>query len=136
VAAGGERAVLPIAPWLWMAATEPWHIILINIIAGVMWAANLLATFNIVLQIAPADKRPSYMGWQQAGIFFASFLGPLIGGFVIAAIGYRLVFFFSGAGRLLATLVLWRMVPDEPEAVELESPPPNWRWRPPTRYSV
>ena len=102
--------LLPIAPWLWIVATEPWHIIFINVIAGVMWAANLLATFNVVLQIAPADKRPSYTGWQQAGIFFASFLGPLIGGFLIAAIGFRLVFFISGAGRFLATLALWKMV--------------------------
>ena len=109
--------LLPIAPWLWMAATEPWHIIFINIIAGVMWAANLLATFNVVLQIAPADKRPTYTGWQQAGIFFASFLGPLIGGFLIAAIGFKLVFFLSGAGRFVATLVLWRMVSENaPEA--------------------
>ncbi len=114
--------LLPIAPWLWMAATAPWHIILINVIAGVLWAANLLATFNIVLQIAPADKRPSYMGWQQSGIFFASFLGPLIGGFLIAAIGFRLVFFFSGAGRLVATLVLWKMVSEAAPEASLELP--------------
>ncbi len=114
--------LLPVAPWLWMAASEPWHVIFINIIAGVMWAANLLATFNVVLQIAPPEKRPSYTGWQQAGIFFASFLGPLIGGFLIAAIGFKLVFFCSGAGRFLATLVLWRMVSDKPPEESLRSP--------------
>lgn len=102
--------LLPIAPWLWMIASQPWHVIFINAIAGVLWAANLLAVFNVVLQMAPPDKRPSYTGWQQAGVFFASFVGPLVGGFLIGAVGFQVVFFVSGAGRLVAALALWKLV--------------------------
>jgi hypothetical protein len=29
--------------------------------------------------------------------------------------GFRTVFFLSGAGRFVATLVLWRLVADDPE---------------------
>ncbi len=103
----------PIAPWAWIVASEPWHIVFINLVAGVLWAANLLAVLNIVLEISPPDKRPTYMGMQQAGVFFASFIGPLAGGLLITSIGFRLVFFLSGAGRWLATLLLWRFVDDE-----------------------
>lgn len=104
---------LPIAPWLWILATQPWHIVFINLIAGALWSANLLATLNLVLDIAPPEKRPSYSGLQQAGIFFASCLGPLLGGFLIPAVGFKIVFFLSGAGRGLATLLLWRFVAGE-----------------------
>lgn len=102
--------LLPIAPWLWLIASEPWHIILVNAFAGVLWSANLLASFNLLLEIAPADKRPSYSGLYQAGLFFAAFVGPLAGGFLIAWLGFHAVFVLSGAGRLLATLLLWRSV--------------------------
>jgi len=102
--------IFPVAPWLWMVASEPWHIILVNAVAGVLWAANLLASFNLLLEIAPADKRPSYSGLYQAGMFVAAFVGPLAGGFLIAGVGFQTVFFLSGAGRFLATLLLWRMV--------------------------
>ena len=107
--------VFPVAPWLWMVATEPWHIILVNAVAGVLWSANLLESFNLLLEIAPAGKRPSYSGLHQAGMFFAAFVGPLAGGFLIAGMGFQTVFFLSGAGRFLATLLLWRLVSvDEP----------------------
>jgi MFS family permease len=102
--------LFPIAPWFWLLATEPWQIFIPNAIAGVLWSANLLASFNLLLEIAPADKRPSYSGLHQAGMFFAAFLGPLAGGFLIAALGFHAVFVISGAGRFLATLVLWRTV--------------------------
>jgi MFS family permease len=122
----------PIAPWAWMLATEPWHIIFINLIAGVLWAANLLASFNLLLSIAPEDRRASYAGMQQAAIFAGSFLGPLIGGVLIATIGFKSVFFLSGAGRFLASLILWRVVDDfhaepvpahEPLAEPIPAPP-------------
>ena len=114
----------PIAPWFWIFATSPWHIVFVNLIAGVLWAANLLASFNMLLQIAPEDRRASYAGWQQAAIFFGSFLGPLAGGFLIPAMGFKTVFFLSGAGRFVATLVLWRLVADDPEPEdELDAPP-------------
>jgi DHA1 family multidrug resistance protein-like MFS transporter len=95
--------------------TEPWQVIFINLLAGVLWAANLLATLNLVLQLAPPGRRPTYSALQQAGVFFASFLGPLLGGFLIPAAGFKVVFLISGAGRWLATLLLWRFVPDDRE---------------------
>jgi MFS family permease len=114
--------LFPTAPWLWIVASEPWQVIFINLIAGVLWAANLLAGFNLVLAIAPAERRASYAAWHQAGVFFASFLGPLLGGFLIPALGFKMVFFLSGAGRALATLILWRALADG-EPVEPEATP-------------
>jgi MFS family permease len=105
---------IPILPWLWIVAAEPWHIVFVNLLAGALWAGSLLGTFNLVLTIAPPHKRPSYAGLQQAAVFLASFLGPLAGGFLIGALGFKMIFFLSGAGRLVATVVLWRNVSPEP----------------------
>jgi MFS family permease len=120
--------VFPLAPWAWMVVSEPWQVVFINLVAGALWAANLIASLNLVLELAPPDRRPTYTGLQQAGIFFASFVGPLIGGALVPAVGFKLVFFLSGAGRGLATLLLWRFLPDDAPAAgskheALEAPP-------------
>lgn len=107
--------LFPLAPWAWTVVTEPWQVIFINLLAGVLWAANLLATLNLVLQLAPPGRRPTYSALQQSGVFFASFIGPLIGGLLVPAAGFKVVFLISGAGRWLATLLLWRFVPDDRE---------------------
>jgi MFS family permease len=117
---------IPVLPWLWIIATEPWHIVFLNLLGGVLWAANLLATFNLVLAIAPPDKRPSYSGLQQGAVFFASFLGPLAGGFLISLLGFHFIFFLSGAGRVVATILLWRLVSrDVPKAARGEEAAPH-----------
>ncbi len=104
---------IPVLPWVWIIAAQPWHIVLLNLAGGALWAANLLATFNLVLAIAPPHKRPSYSGLQQGAVFFASFLGPLAGGFLIGVLGFQMIFFLSGAGRVVAAILLWRFVSPE-----------------------
>lgn len=102
--------LLPLLPWFWMAVTEPWHVIFINLAAGALWGANLLATFNLTLAIAPPERRATYSAVQQGAVFIASAVGPLIGGPLIGTAGYRTVFFLSGLGRLVATALLARTV--------------------------
>jgi MFS family permease len=104
---------IPVLPWLWIFATEPWHILFVNVLGGALWAGGLLGTFNLMLAIAPPHKRPSYAGLQQAAVFVASFLGPLAGGFLIGALGFKMIFFLSGAGRVVAVLLLWRYVSEQ-----------------------
>ena len=117
---------IPILPWFWIIAAEPWHIVFLNLVAGALWSANLLGTFNLVLTLAPPQKRPSYSGLHQGMVFFASFLGPLAGGFLIGVVGFQTIFFLSGAGRLVATIVLWRSVSDKvPTGVRGEEPRPQ-----------
>ncbi len=106
--------MFPVVPWLWTIASEPWHAVFPSLLGGVLWAANLLASFNLLLEIAPPARRPTYAGLQQAGVFFASFLGPLIGGFLIPLVGFKAVFLISGGGRLAATILLWCQVSIDP----------------------
>ncbi len=113
--------LLPLLPWFWMIVTEPWHVIFINLAAGALWGANLLATFNLTLAISPPDRRAAYSAVQQGAVFIASAVGPLIGGPLIGLAGYRTVFFLSGLGRLIATALLARTVQ---ERVAVAAPAP------------
>jgi len=115
-------AVFPIVPWLWIVATAPWHIFFLNFLAGALWSANLLSALNLLLAIAPEHKRATYAAYHQAAIFFGSFAGPLLGGLLIPLVGFKLVFFLSGAGRGIATLLLWKLVPEDEEAPADEPP--------------
>ena len=109
--------VIPFLPWAWMLAGEPWHVIPINAMAGLMWAGYNLAGLNMVLLLSPDDRRPSYAAAFQTCVFFSAFVGPLIGGPLSQSFGFRLIFFISGAGRLVSTLLLMRFVHEvRPEA--------------------
>jgi MFS family permease len=90
-------------PFLWLGASEPWHVAMINLIGGGAWAASLMATFNMLLAISPEGQVPRYTAVQQGGLLMASFVGPLIGGAIVPLAGFGAVFLVSGLGRILAT---------------------------------
>jgi predicted MFS family arabinose efflux permease len=102
--------LIPLIPLAWLAVSRPWHVIPINIAAGVLWAGYQLAMLNMVMIMAPPEKRARYAAAFQTVTFAGAFAGPLIGGQIIAVIGYRALFVFSGIGRMAGTLVILRFV--------------------------
>lgn len=103
-------AVIPILPAAWLLVSEPWQVIPINLLAGLLWAGYQLAVLNMSIVIAPPEKRARYAATFHAVTFAAAFAGPLLGGWVIGAIGFRAVFVLSAVGRALGTLILARFV--------------------------
>jgi MFS family permease len=65
---------------------------------------------NMVMIMAPAEKRARYAAAFQTVSFAGAFAGPLIGGQIIAMAGYKALFGFSAVGRITATLVILRFV--------------------------
>lgn len=72
-----------------------------GMISGTIGAANAL-----VAAAAPRGKTGYAMGLMQAGMGLGLGLGPMIGGTVADAWGYRAAFFITGALLLLAGLVV------------------------------
>lgn len=115
-ASGFTLATLPIA---WFFVSAPYQVLPINMVAGVVWAGYLLASFNFLLAISPAGQQRYYAAAYQTMVFLSMFLGPLIGGAVAGAFGIRLLFLLSGVGRLAACGLFVAMVREErwePEA--------------------
>jgi MFS family permease len=101
---------IPFLPWAWVLVQAPWQVIFINAVGGFLWAGYNLAALNLLLVVSPDDKRPTYAAAYQSAVYFSAFLGPLAGGFLAQAYGYRFLFGLSGAGRLLGTLLFIRWV--------------------------
>ena len=101
---------IPFLPWAWVLVQAPWQVVFINVAAGFLWAGYNLGALNLLLGISPDEKRPTYAAAYQSAVYFSAFLGPLMGGFLAEAFGYRLLFGLSGAGRLLSTLLFIRLV--------------------------
>jgi MFS family permease len=112
----GSRAILvltglliPIFPLAWALARVPFHVYLINVGSGFLWAGYNLASFNILLEMSPAEDRESAVGIYQSAVAASAVLGPLVGGYLIGAVGYKVVFVLSGVGRLAGTMLFLAM---------------------------
>ena len=95
-------------PWAWLVITAPWHVGIINLFGGFLWAGFNLANFNLLLELTPDAQRPRAVALYQTVVFGSAFLGPLLGGYIADAYGYKANFALSGAGRLAAMgLFIW-----------------------------
>jgi len=107
--------LIPILPLAWVFVRSPWHVIPINLVAGFLWAGYTLASFNLLLTMAPADQRPAYTALYQIVVLASLGSGAAVGGLVIADWGYQAVFVLSATGRLLAALLFaWLVRGDQP----------------------
>ena len=81
---------------------------IINTLSGFLWAGYNLSNFNLLLELTPDEQRPRAVALFQTAIFGSAVVGPLLGGYLADAIGFRFIFGLSSAGRLLGmALFLW-----------------------------
>jgi MFS family permease len=97
--------LIPLLPAAWILVTRPFHAALINAAGGVLWAGFNLATFNILLKLTPDGHRPEAVALYQTLVMVGSVIGPLIGGALADAFGYKAVFAASAIVRYLAMLL-------------------------------
>jgi len=81
-------------------ATSPFHLLGLRFIEGALTGTVVAAT-ALVASTSPRDRLGYSLGLISMAIFSASAIGPLIGGFLGDAIGYRSTFFVAG-GMLFA----------------------------------
>lgn len=98
---------IPALPLAWMFITEPWHVGIINTFGGFLWAGYNLANFNLLLELTPDEQRPRAVALFQMAVFSSSVIGPVLGGILADVFSYQLIFFLSGAGRLLGMIILF-----------------------------
>lgn len=102
--------LIPLLPTAWLFVDAPWQVTFINAPGGVIWAGYQLAMLNMVMIMAPPEKRARYAAAYQTVTFAGAFAGPLLGGQIISALGFKAVFAFSAIGRMAGTLVILRFV--------------------------
>ncbi len=97
--------LIPFAPIAWMFVTTPWQVVPINTVVGFLWAGYNLANFNLLLDMTPDSYRPRAVALYQTAVFSSAVAGPLLGGYLADAIGYQVIFFISGAVRMLGIIL-------------------------------
>jgi MFS family permease len=98
--------LIPLIPILWFFFTRPWHVFFASALGGFLWSCYNLTNFNFLLELTEGEKRTRDVAIYQACIFLSAVLGPLIGGFLLAVVQYRVIFLVSGVGRLIGVVTL------------------------------
>ena len=106
--------LIPALPVAWLLVTAAWQVIFINAVSGVLWAGYNLSLSNMVMVMSPPERRARYAAAFQTVTMAACFVGPILGGYMIDAMGFHAVFLFSAVGRLAAALILLRYVTAHP----------------------
>jgi MFS family permease len=77
------------------------------VLFGMAYAGTTIAGINSVLDLAPIAERPMYIGLTGTLIAIPSGIAPLLGGWIIGALGYQ-VLFVTAAGFALMGYALLR----------------------------
>lgn len=113
-------SIIPLMPIAWYFTQAAWHAIPINLISGFLWAGYNLASFTMLLNMAPPEQRARYSAMFMISVTISSALGASVGGVVANLWGIPLVFIFSGVGRGVAAGIFARFVKPQPAVQEPE----------------
>lgn len=102
--------LIPILPLSWAFVTEPWQIIPINLVGGVLWGAYNLASFNYLLTVIPEGYRERYSAIYQVVVMVSLSIGAAAGGVIVTRWGFFAVFIASSCVRLLAAFLFWYFI--------------------------
>ncbi|MNZ93748.1 Tetracycline resistance protein, class B [compost metagenome] len=85
-------------------ATSPWHLLALRLLNGTISGFNP-AAISLISGTAPKERMGFAMGTVQSGNVAGTILGPLIGGLLAEWVGFRPIFFITGALLFIASLL-------------------------------
>ncbi|RRJ64768.1 MFS transporter [Paenibacillus oralis] len=85
-------------------ATQPWHLLALRLLNGTISGFNP-ASVSLISGTAPKERMGFAMGTIQSGNVAGTILGPLIGGLMAEWIGFRPIFYITGALMFIGTLL-------------------------------
>jgi MFS family permease len=96
---------IPLLPFTWALIRSPWQMMPISLVGGFIWAGYSLANFNLLLELAPEERRERYTALYQMVVMTTVAGGAALGGLLATRWGYAAIFVVSGTGRLIAALL-------------------------------
>ncbi|AJS59458.1 MFS transporter [Paenibacillus sp. IHBB 10380] len=90
-------------------AQNPWHLLLLRLLNGTISGFNP-ASISLVSGTTPKAQMGFAMGMMQSGSVAGTILGPLIGGVLADMIGFRPIFYVTGALIFAASFLALFMV--------------------------
>ncbi|WP_096189244.1 MFS transporter [Evansella halocellulosilytica] len=98
-------------------ATGPWSLLLLRLLNGVI-SGFIPASIALTSMNTPKKEAGYALGMLQAGAVAGGICGPLFGGLMADIMGYRMIFYVTGAAILIAAFVVLMFVHDQFEKKE------------------
>ncbi len=96
---------IPFIPFIWLPLTAAWQLIFVVVPSGFLWAGREIASFNLLLELADKERQTEAIASYNTLLAMANIAGPLVGGQLVQALGYRWTFALSGGGRVIAAVM-------------------------------
>jgi len=90
-------------------ATEPWHLLALRMLNGVI-SGFAPAAVTLVSATTPKGRMGFAMGTLQSGGTAGTILGPFIGGLLADTFGFRPIFYITGSLLFLASVISWLLI--------------------------
>ena len=101
--------------------TSPWQLLVLKTIQGCL-TGTVAAAIVMVASIAPVAQMAFALGLLHTGVAVGNSLGPLVGGLLSDAFGYRVAFFSTGIVLALAGIIIFKWV-DKDSRSKVEGEP-------------
>lgn len=95
----------------------PWQLLLLRLINGI-FAGFISMAVSLQASITPDEYAGRALGTLQTGSIAGALIGPVIGGVLAEAFGFKGVFFLTGALLLLASIVVMIFVKENHQKIE------------------
>lgn len=106
--------LIPLLPLSWVWITNPvaatWQITAVNLAGGFLWAGYSLASFNLLLELTPAEQRARATAIYQVIVSISLAAGAAIGGLIVSVWGFAAIFAISALVRWVAAVLFARYV--------------------------
>jgi DHA1 family multidrug resistance protein-like MFS transporter len=104
------------------------QLVILRLIQG-MLTGTVPAATTLVASSAPRDRSGYALGLLQMAVWTGASVGPLVGGVLADAWGYRAAFLVTGSLLFLAGLTVWRLVEEDfTPPTQDESDPESGFW--------
>ena len=116
-------------PLWWALFKDPWFLIITELLSGLGWAGQRIASFNLILKTTPEKDKSKFVSYYNVFQGAAIFVGGMIGALLASVFQQNPLFLFgvlpavfliSGVLRFAAVLLFIRRI-EEPESKTFES---------------
>jgi hypothetical protein len=104
-----------LVPWLVRGQAVEYFYPLVFLLNGAIWGGMWLGFTNYILEIAPDDIRPLFLGLQST-LSAPTIIVPMLGGWLLNTISYQTLFALAAAAGLISVIYVHRLPEPRHEA--------------------
>lgn len=106
----------------------PWQLLLLRLLNGV-FSGFISMAVSLQASITPNEHSGRALGTLQTGAIAGNLIGPLVGGIMAETVGFKGVFYLTGALLVTASLIVMFFVHEAPPALDVQVTRTKGSWR-------